>query len=71
MPEWHSDDIDVTIKIDHDKCAAHEECVNVCPTAVYELVDGKAVAEAIDECIECCACEDVCPEDALWNSACD
>lgn len=68
--EWHSDDNDVTIKIDHDKCVGAAECVDVCPTGVYELVDGKAVAENVAECIECCACEGVCPEDAIWHSAC-
>jgi NAD-dependent dihydropyrimidine dehydrogenase PreA subunit len=69
MPEWRSDDNDVTIRIDHDKCSGAEECVEVCPAGVYELGDdGKAVAENVGECIECGACEGVCPEDAIWHS---
>ena len=70
MPEWHSDDNDQTIRIDHDKCIGAEECVNICPTEVFEIDEGsgKAVAENIDECIECGACEDVCPTEALWHS---
>jgi NAD-dependent dihydropyrimidine dehydrogenase PreA subunit len=66
--EWHSDDNDVTIRIDHDKCVGAEDCVNVCPAGVYEMTNGKAVAENVADCIECGACEGVCPEDAIMNS---
>ncbi len=70
MPEWHSDDNGVTIRIDHDKCNGAEECVHTCPASVYELKDdlGKAVAENVEECIECGACEGVCPVEAIWHS---
>ena len=69
MPEWHSDENDVTIKIDHEKCYGVEECVQVCPASVYEINDdGKAVADNVDECIECAACADVCPAEAIWHS---
>jgi NAD-dependent dihydropyrimidine dehydrogenase PreA subunit len=69
MPEWHSDENDVTIKIDHEKCYGAEECVNICPADVYRINDGgKAVAEKVEDCIECGACEGVCPADAIWHS---
>ena len=69
MPEWHSGENDVTIKIDHVKCYGAEECVNVCPAEVYEINDdGTAVAEKVEECIECGACEGVCPAEAIWHS---
>ena len=69
MPEWSSDVNDVTIKIDHDKCYGAEECVGVCPASVYEVTDdGKAIAERVEECIECAACEDICPAGAIWHS---
>ena len=68
MPEWHSDDNDVTIRIDHGKCVAAEECVNVCPAGVYSMKDGKAVAENVGDCIQCGACEGVCPPEAIWHS---
>ena len=68
--EWHSDMNDVTVRIDHDRCYGAAEGVEACPTDVYALVGGKAHAEDVDECIECCACDGVCPADAIWHSAC-
>ena len=53
------------IEIDLDKCVGAEECINVCPVEVYELVDGKVIAENIGECTDCMACQDVCPTNAI------
>ena len=69
--EWHGDENDVTIKIDHDRCVGAEECVNVCPAGVYVMVDGKANAQNVADCIECGAGQGVCPEDAIWHSVYD
>jgi NAD-dependent dihydropyrimidine dehydrogenase PreA subunit len=60
----------VTIKIDYDKCKGHGECVDVCPVEVYELVDGKSTAPGVEECTECCACVEACPEGAIEHSSC-
>ncbi len=68
IKEWKSGDI--IIRIDYDKCTGDAECVDVCPVDVYELVDGKSVAAHIDECIECCACVESCPEGAIEHSSC-
>ena len=68
---WKSPDVDVTIEIDYDKCEGHGDCVTECPSEVYELVDGKATAPNIDDCIECCACVDVCPVSAIKHSSCE
>lgn len=69
MPEWHGETNDVTIRIDFDKCYGAEECVQVCPASVYEVnEDHKATCENVDECIQCGACEDVCPAEAIWHS---
>ncbi|NIP33894.1 MAG: 4Fe-4S dicluster domain-containing protein [Thermoplasmata archaeon] len=69
MPEWHGETNDVTIKIDHDVCYGAEECVQICPANVYEInEDHKAMAENVDECIQCAACEGICPADAIWHS---
>lgn len=66
---WESDS--VTIKVDYDKCNGQGKCVDVCPSEVYELQDGKTVPVKIDDCIECCACVENCPEEAIVHSSCD
>lgn len=66
---WKSDA--VSIRVDYDKCAGHGECAASCPGEVYDVVDGKAVAARIENCIECCTCVTVCPETAITHSACE
>jgi len=68
VKEFKSDT--VVIKVDFDKCKGHGECVEVCPASVYELKDGKSYATNITECVECCACVEACPEDAIEHSSC-
>jgi len=53
------------VEIDLDACVAAGECVDICPADVYEIVDGKVTADRIADCIECGACEGVCPTNAL------
>ncbi|KAB2947374.1 MAG: ferredoxin [Candidatus Methanoperedens nitroreducens] len=60
----------ITIEIDEEKCNADGECVNVCPTNVFEIVDGKSKALRIADCIECCACVDACPTKAIKHHSC-
>lgn len=66
--EWQGEI--VTIRVDYEKCTGQGECADSCPSSVYEVKEGKAVVVNIDECIECCTCVDVCPEDAIEHSAC-
>jgi len=61
----------VTIKVDYDKCKGHGDCVDSCPSEVYELIDNKAVPVNINDCVECCTCVEVCPENAIDHSACE
>lgn len=61
----------VTIKVDYDKCEGHGECVDSCPSDVYELDNDKTVPVNINDCIECCTCVEVCPEGAIDHSACE
>ncbi|NOZ77017.1 MAG: 4Fe-4S dicluster domain-containing protein [Euryarchaeota archaeon] len=61
---------EVTIRIDCEKCDGCGDCVEICPTEVYEMVDGRVAAPNIAECIECCACVEVCPEGAIGHDAC-
>ncbi len=53
------------VEVDKEKCAGDEECVEVCPTDVFEMVDGKADPVNIDECLGCESCIEVCEEDAI------
>jgi NAD-dependent dihydropyrimidine dehydrogenase PreA subunit len=69
LHEWNGESNGVKIKIDHDTCYGAEECVNICPASVYSMDDNhKAMAESVDECIECAACADVCPAESIWHS---
>lgn len=63
-------DGNIRIDIDYDKCSGAAVCVDVCPSAVFELVKGKATAPNIDACVECCACVQNCPEVAIKHSSC-
>ena len=38
------------------------ECVDVCPTDVYELQNEKSVVVNEDECLGCESCIEVCEE---------
>ena len=69
MIEYNCKD-DWTIKVDHDKCIGAGDCVDVCPSDVFELVDGKSTAPNTDDCIECCACVGACPVEAIEHTSC-
>ena len=64
------DEGDIKITIDYDKCNGSEECVSTCPVDIFEVIDGKAIAKDIGECIECCACVSACPNDAIEHTSC-
>ena len=53
------------VEINLDLCKASGECVNVCPVEVYDIINGKVNADNIFGCIECGACQDTCPYDAI------
>jgi uncharacterized protein (DUF362 family)/Pyruvate/2-oxoacid:ferredoxin oxidoreductase delta subunit len=48
-------------------CIACEDCVNICPMNVIEIVDGDHPHALIDDngCIRCYCCHETCPEDAI------
>jgi NAD-dependent dihydropyrimidine dehydrogenase PreA subunit len=53
------------VEVDADKCTGDEECVNVCPVAVLEMQDEKAVVVDEDECLGCESCVEVCAAGAI------
>jgi len=61
---------DIKITVDHDKCTGTGECVTACPVEIFELNGGKAVCKNLSECIECCACVNACPNNAIEHSSC-
>jgi NAD-dependent dihydropyrimidine dehydrogenase PreA subunit len=53
------------VTVDKDKCTGDEECVDVCPVDVFEMVDGKAEPVNADECLGCESCVEVCETEAI------
>ncbi|MDG6228513.1 MAG: 4Fe-4S binding protein [Candidatus Thermoplasmatota archaeon] len=70
MVKKEFEDGDIKIVIDYEKCTGAGECVTACPVDIFELIEGKAVANNVSECIECCACVSACPNDAIEHSSC-
>ena len=70
VKKYRNEEGDFEMEIDLDKCTGAAVCVDVCPADVFELVDNKATAPRFDDCVECCACEQNCPENAIKHSSC-
>ncbi len=51
--------------VDEDKCEGCEECVDVCPVEVFEMVDGKSSPVNAEECLGCESCIEVCEPGAI------
>ena len=60
----------IKITVDYDKCIGAGECATACPVNIFEVKNGKAVANNLSECIECCACVNACPNEAIEHSSC-
>ena len=51
--------------VDAAKCEGCEECVDVCPVEVFEMVDGKSSPVNAEECLGCESCVEVCEPNAI------
>lgn len=58
-----------TLKYDSEKCAGCGRCVEVCPRAVFEMQDKRAVVTDRDLCMECGACAKNCEFGAIAVNA--
>jgi ferredoxin len=55
----------VTLQLDADRCMGCGMCLEVCPHAVFQLMDRRARIVWRDACMECGACARNCPGDAI------
>jgi ferredoxin len=53
------------VDLDLSLCTGAAKCADVCPVGVYRVVDGKVDTDNIDVCVECGACQGVCPTGAI------
>jgi NAD-dependent dihydropyrimidine dehydrogenase PreA subunit len=54
-----------TLRLDEEACTGCKVCTYVCPRAVLEMREGRAIVASLDACIECGACALNCAFDAL------
>ncbi len=54
-----------TLRFDPVKCIGCGRCVDVCPHAVFTMVDRKAQLIDSNACMECGACKKNCPAAAI------
>ncbi len=53
------------VTVDKNKCEGCEECVDVCPVEVFEMIDDKSSPVNADECLGCESCVEVCEPNAI------
>ncbi len=51
--------------VDPAKCTGCEECVDICPTEVFEMENEKSVPVNAEECLGCESCVEACESDAI------
>ena len=51
--------------VDKGKCTGCGECIDVCPSEVFELQDEKSEPVNAEECLGCESCIEVCEAEAI------
>jgi len=54
-----------TLRLSVEKCLGCGRCVEVCPHAVFNINEKKALIKEKDRCMECSACAMNCPANAI------
>ena len=52
-------------QVDESKCTGCGNCVEVCPSEVFEMKDEKSKVVRPEECVECETCVSECAEEAI------
>ena len=55
----------VRIDIDYEKLGDDKSAIDVCPTNVFEMKDGKLIAARPEDCTVCRVCEASAPPGAI------
>ncbi len=53
------------VEIDFDLCDNTQACEAVCPTSVFEILDGRVRVAEPSECTYCMKCVENCPAGAV------
>lgn len=53
------------IEIESINCKGHGSCADVCPASVFKSADGKCQVVSPEDCTDCGACIEACPENAI------
>jgi NAD-dependent dihydropyrimidine dehydrogenase PreA subunit len=53
------------VVIDYTKCTVSKQCLEVCPTGVFEMQGDKMVVAREEDCTACRLCEQSCPCGAI------
>jgi len=51
--------------VDQEKCSGCGNCVEICPSEVYQMEEDKSDPVHPEECIECWACVTQCPAESI------
>ncbi|HXX35709.1 MAG TPA: 4Fe-4S dicluster domain-containing protein [Thermodesulfobacteriota bacterium] len=51
--------------VDRDNCNGCGNCIEICPSEVYEMEEDRSIPARPEDCIECWACVNQCPAESI------